>query len=76
MPGTEARKSRTRGAWHHHRSPQRPLKGDEGYKDDPDDSDEGNGAVNVRHDGHRTPRNEKGRREHIQRPAELKIARF
>jgi hypothetical protein len=44
------------------RSPERPLKGDEGCKDDPDDSDEGNGAVNVRHNGRRTLRNEKGRR--------------
>jgi hypothetical protein len=42
-----------------HRSPQHPREDDEGREDDPDDSDEGNGAVNVRHDGHRIPRNEK-----------------
>jgi hypothetical protein len=42
-----------------HRSPQHAREGDEGREDDPDDSDEGNGAVNVRHDGHRIPRNEK-----------------
>ena len=42
-----------------HRSPQHPREGDEGCEDDCDDSDEGNGAVNVGHDGHRIPRNEK-----------------
>jgi hypothetical protein len=32
------------------RSSQGPSQGDEGYEDDCDDSDEGSGTVNVRHD--------------------------